>query len=135
MTRAEPSSPLTIGHLAATAGVGVETVRYYQDRGLLPIPPRGGAFRRYPLEYVDRIRFIKRAQGLGFALAEISDLLALAEGTDRASIRRIASDRLAQIEHKLRDLRRMQRTLRHLVGECAHSETTAPCPIIATLSS
>ena len=126
---------LTIGRLARAAGVGVETVRYYQDRELLPVPPRSGAHRHYPARLVDRIRFIKRAQELGFALAEIAELLRLEDGTDRASIRRITGERLAQVETKLADLRRMQRSLRHLVEECEHTGAELPCPIIESLVS
>ena len=126
---------LTIGRLARAADVGVETIRYYQDRKLLPVPPSTGAFRYYPLHLVERIRFIKRAQELGFSLDEITELLQLEEGADRGSIRRIATDRLEQIEHKLSDLRRMQRVLKHLVTECEHTSAEAPCPIIGTLAA
>ena len=132
---ASTTSPsLTIGRLARTAGVGVETIRYYQQRGLLPVPPTVGAYRHYPVASVERIRFIKRAQDLGFSLDEIAGLLRLEDGMDRRSIRRIASDRLEQIELKLSDLRRMQRVLRHLVTECEHTRANLPCPIIATLA-
>ena len=130
---AAAADSLTIGRLARAAGVGVETVRYYQDRQLLPVPPSQGAYRHYPARLVDRIRFIKRAQELGFALAEIAELLRLEDGTDRASIRRITGERLAQVEAKLADLRRMQRSLRHLVAECEHTGAELPCPIIESL--
>lgn len=126
---------LTIGRLARAADVGVETIRYYQERKLLPVPPSSGAFRYYPVSLIDRIRFIKRAQELGFSLDEITELLQLEEGADRASIRRIATDRLAQIEHKLSDLRRMQKVLKHLVSECEHTSAELPCPIIGTLAA
>lgn len=126
---------LTIGRLARAADVGVETIRYYQERKLLPVPPSTGAFRYYPLKLVERIRFIKRAQELGFSLEEITELLQLEEGADRASIRRIATDRLAQIEHKLSALRRMQKVLKHLVSECEHTSAELPCPIIGTLAA
>ncbi len=129
------SSPsLTIGRLARSAGVGVETIRYYQQRGLLPLPATVGAYRHYPVALAERIRFIKRAQELGFSLDEIAELLRLEDGIDRSSIRQIASDRLQQIELKLSDLRRMQKVLRHLVTECEHTRTDLPCPIIATLA-
>ena len=129
------SESLTIGRLARAADVGVETIRYYQDRKLLPVPPSTGAFRYYPVGLVDRIRFIKRAQELGFSLEEISELLHLEEGADRASIRDIATHRLSQIEHKLTDLRRMQKVLKHLVTECEHTSADLPCPIIGTLAA
>ncbi len=125
---------LTIGRLARAATVGVETIRYYQERGLLPVPARDGAFRRYPPDLVERIRFIKRAQELDFSLDEVSELLDLADVADRRSIRRIASERLAQIQHKVADLQRMQRVLKHLVVECEHTDAGRPCPIIRSLS-
>ncbi len=129
------SSPaLTIGRLARAAGVGIETVRYYQQRELLPIPAARGTFRHYPPELVERIRFVKRAQDLGFSLDEIASLLRLHDGSDRASIRNIANARLAQIGAKLADLRRMERALRHLVAECEHTKANLPCPIIETLA-
>lgn len=134
-TMAEAGS-LTIGRLARAAGVGVETIRYYQERGLLPVPASdGGTYRRYPLALVDRIRFVKRAQELGFTLDEIGELLELEDGADRRSIRRIASNRLGQIERKLEDLGRMQRLLTHLLHACEHTKAELPCPIIATLAT
>lgn len=125
---------MTIGRLARAAGVGVETIRYYQQRGLLPVPSTLGTYRQYPAEMAARIRFVKRAQELGFSLDEITELLRLEDGTSRDLIRRIASDRLGQIERKLLDLRRMQKTLKHLVGQCEHTAADLPCPIIATLA-
>lgn len=124
----------TIGRLARAAGVGVETIRYYQQRMLLPIPAASGGFRQYPAELVDRIRFVKRAQELGFSLDEIAGLLRLHDGSDRKSIRNIANARLAQIEAKLADLRRMQNVLRHLIAACEHTKAGLPCPIIETLA-
>lgn len=130
---ASGSAPLTIGKLARASGVGVETIRYYQERGLLPVPARSGAYRYYPAALGERIRFVKRAQELGFSLGEIAGLLRLEDGTDRASIRRIAGERLAQIESKLADLKRMRKVLHHLVEECEHTRADLPCPIISTL--
>lgn len=134
MTQNAPQS-MTIGRLARAAGVGVETIRYYQQRGLLPVPLAIGAYRHYPVAMNARIRFIKRAQELGFSLDEITELLRLEDGSDRTSIRRIASDRLSQIEHKLSDLKRMQKALKHLVDACEHTSKGLPCPIIATLAA
>lgn len=125
---------LTIGRLARAAGVGVETIRYYQQRGLLPVPEQTGAYRHYPVTLIQRIRFIKRAQELGFSLQEIAGLLQLEDGTNRDAIQHIAADRLAQIEQKLRDLGRMQATLKHLLSQCEHTDSQQPCPIIASLS-
>lgn len=128
----EPT-PLTIGRLARAADVGVETIRYYQERQLLPVPPSSGAYRYYPVSLVDRIRFIKHAQELGFSLEEIGELLQLEDGADRRSIRRIAAERLLQIEAKLGDLKRMQRVLKGLLTECEHTKSSLPCPIIGTI--
>ena len=127
--------PLTIGRLARAANVGIETVRYYQQRKLLPVPAARGAFRHYDPALADRIRFIKRAQELGFSLDEIAQLLRLQDGADRRAIRRISSERLEQIEAKLSDLKRMQRALKHLVRACEETGVDRPCPIIETLSA
>ena len=133
MTSASPET-MTIGRLARAAGVGVETIRYYQQRDLLPVPSTSGAYRHYPVELTARIRFIKRAQELGFSLNEIAELLRLEDGADRSSIRRIASDRLDQIVQKLADLKRMQKALNHLITQCEHTQANLPCPIISTLA-
>ena len=126
---------LTIGRLASAANVGVETIRYYQERGLLPVPVAQGAYRRYPADLVGRIRFIKRGQELGLTLTEIAELLRLEDGADRTSIRRIATERLGQINHKIADLERMRNVLSHLVDQCEHTKKSLPCPIIATLAN
>jgi Hg(II)-responsive transcriptional regulator len=129
------SKPLTIGHLAGHAGVGVETIRYYQRRGLLPLPDRqNGAYRSYSEEQVDRIRFIKRAQELGFSLDEVAELLRLHDGTDRDSIRRIAAERLAEIRGRIADLEKMRTMLEGLIDSCEHTDTEHACPIIGALS-
>ncbi len=125
---------LTIGRLARAAGVGVETIRYYQQRGLLPVPDRVGSYRHYPLTLIQRIRFIKRAQELGFSLQDIGGLLSLEDGRDRQAIREIAAARLEQIEAKLADLGRMRSTLSHVLAQCAETDAAQPCPIIRSLS-
>lgn len=126
---------LTIGRLARAASVNTETVRYYQTRKLLPIPNRGsGAFRHYPSNLVERIRFIKRAQELGFSLDEIRELLRLNDGADRVSIRKIAAVRLEQIESKLKDLSRMRSALSGLIEACRQTPSAEPCPIIQALA-
>ncbi len=134
MPTANPAT-LTIGRLAKAAAVGVETIRYYQERALLPLPESDGTYRQYPVALVRRIRFIKRAQELGFTLAEIASLLALQDGTDRQSVRAIAGARIGQIDTKLADLRRMRRTLRHMLDACEHSVAGVPCPIIEAIAS
>lgn len=95
--------------------------------------PSTGAFRHYPVSLVERIRFIKQAQELGFSLEEIGELLQLEDGADRGSIRRIAADRLLQIEAKLGDLKRIQRVLKGLLTECEHTNASLPRPIIGTI--
>ena len=128
---------LTIGALAAAAGVGVETVRYYQRRGLLAEPSRArGSVRRYGAAEVARIGFIRRAQELGFTLEEIATLLQLQDGTDRRTIRRIAAARLAQIRVRIADLTRIERALAHVLHDCeAHPgapRCKAPCTTAAS---
>ena len=125
---------LTIGRLARAADVNIETIRYYQTRRLLPLPPRGRtAFRYYPASLIERIKFIKRAQLLGFSLDEIHELLRLNDGSDRVSIRKIARSRLEQIEVKLQELSRMRAALNALIEDCQHTTQRVPCPIIEAL--
>lgn len=130
--RLQPEA-VTIGALARAAEVGVETVRYYQRRRLLPVPSAVGTVRRYPRILVDRIRFIKRSQDLGFSLEEIRELMRLEEGGSRSAIRKIAGARLGNIRGKISDLRRMELVLSRLLHECEHADSAAPCPIIAAL--
>lgn len=125
---------MTIGRLAKAAGVSVETIRYYQSRDLLAKPEPKGAYRYYSAAAVERLRFIKRAQELGFSLDEIHDLLSLSAGVKRADIRQLASERLAQIEEKLTDLNRMKASLTSLISACQHTKDDKPCPIVAALS-
>lgn len=124
---------LTIGKLAKTAQVGIETIRYYQSRGLLPIPDNTSGYRQYPLDLVDRIRFIKRAQELGFSLDEITELLSLHGNHQRETIQQITSKRLIQISAKILDLQRMQGVLNHLLTECENTDIELPCPIIQSI--
>lgn len=124
---------MTIGRLARAAGVGVETIRYYQGRGLLPVPPSTGGIRYYAPDLVARIGFIKRAQGLGFSLDEIATLLNLADGRNRGGVRAVTSARLEQIRAKLVDLSRMQRALDDLLANCMATGEVHPCPIIEAL--
>lgn len=128
-------SNLTIGKLARSAGVGVETVRYYQRRSLIPTPKTSGGFRHYTPQHADRIRFIKRAQELGFSLNEIAALLKLNDGRQRAAVRHVAQDRLDQIKRKLADLAAMADALQGLIRACERTGEAKPCPIIETLAS
>ncbi len=124
---------MTIGVLARSAGVNIETIRYYQRRGLIGTPrkPPGGV-RRYPHAALAPLRFIRRAQQLGFSLKEIRELLALGEQSCGAT-RRIAERRLADIEARLNDLKTMRRLLARLIRECAAGRDAA-CPIVQSLS-
>mgnify|MGYP005857630805 CR=1 FL=1 len=125
---------LTIGAFARAAGVNVETVRFYQRRGLLAEPDRPhGGIRRYGAADVARVQFIKRAQRLGFSLDEIGQLLLLDDGTQCAEAARIAALRLADIRARLEDLRRMETTLSELAAACESQPGTASCPLIAAL--
>lgn len=126
---------LTIGRLARAADVGIETIRYYQRRNLLPLPQRSrdSAFRAYPTELINRIRFIKRAQELGFTLDEIATLLQLEDGANRRAIRKVASARLEEIRERLADLKRMEKALSHLIAHCEATGQAHSCPIIDTL--
>ncbi|MFZ6779082.1 MerR family transcriptional regulator [Undibacterium sp. Ji83W] len=125
----------TIGQLAKAAGVGVETIRYYQRRDLLPVPAVATGFRTYPANLAERIRFIKRAQELGFSLDEIANLLMLEDGNDRQAIRDVAQERLLQVQAKLLDLHRMEDMLTQLIHQCASSTQQVQCPIIQALAS
>jgi MerR family transcriptional regulator, mercuric resistance operon regulatory protein len=129
------SDTLTIGILAKRGGVNVETIRYYQRRGLLEEPSKpSGGFRRYPLESVKRVLFIKRAQGLGFTLEEILGLLVLDEGKACLETREVAAHKLELIEQKIADLSKMRKALSRLVRACDVSTAGAPCPIIHLLA-
>jgi MerR family transcriptional regulator, mercuric resistance operon regulatory protein len=120
----------TIGGLAKAAGVGVETVRYYQRRGLLPEPPRPpGEIRRYGEDDLKRLRFIRRAQAAGFTLEEIGELLALDRTDDRARVRSLASERVAALDARIAELELSRAALERLRSSCA-SGSSCPCPII-----
>ena len=120
---------MTIARLAAAGGVGVETIRYYQRRGLLAEPPRAGAVRRYGPGELRRLLFIRRAQAAGFTLEEIGELLALDSGQDRARVRALAGERLAALESKIAELEAARSALTRLSHACA-AGTKGPCPIL-----
>ncbi|RXZ42219.1 Hg(II)-responsive transcriptional regulator [Crenobacter cavernae] len=125
---------LTIGRVAKLAGVNVETIRYYQRRGLLAEPdkPTGG-YRRYPAEVVKRLRFIRRAQALGFTLDEVAGLLRLDEACACAQTRELATHKVALIDQKLAGLTAMRQALADLVGQCDAGQSATDCPIIQVL--
>ena len=120
---------LTIGALAQQAGVGVETVRFYQRKGLLETPARGDGIRRYGSEDLRRLRFIRQAQAAGFTLQQIGELLELDAGDDRVRARALARERIAALDEKIRELERARDMLRSLARECAGG-TSGPCPIL-----
>lgn len=119
----------TIGKLAAAAGVNVETVRYYERRGLIaqPAGDSNSGYRRYGEAHLERLAFIRRAQGMGFSLDEIAELMQLNDMTDHLQARRLAEAKLATIAERIAHLQQMQHALRHLVATC---EPGKPCPII-----
>lgn len=129
------SSTMTIGRMASAAGVNVETIRFYQRSGLLaePVRPPGGV-RRYGSEFVARLRFIKRAQQLGFSLAEIQRLLLLEDPQSCGKARSLAAEKLALVEARMADLERMRGVLKDLVARCDVRRGKVACPIIATLT-
>lgn len=125
---------MTIGGLASAAAVNVETVRFYQRKGLLREPSKGSrGIRRYGEADMLRLRFIRSAQRLGFSLAEISDLLRLEDGTHCAEARTLAERKLAEVRAKLVDLERMEGALATLVRACRTRRRTLSCPLIASL--
>lgn len=124
-----------ISEAAGQAGVNIQTLRYYERRGLLPnAPRRASGYREFPEDAVQIVRFIKRAQDLGFSLDEVEELLRLRRnpGRNRARIRSVADEKIRQIEQKIAELERMKGALKTLVHAC-HQGTTLECPIIEAL--
>jgi MerR family mercuric resistance operon transcriptional regulator len=128
---------MTIAGLARGAGVSVETVRYYQRRGLLDTPERpssagyGGSVRRYGVEDARRLGFIRSAQAAGFTLAQIDELLALDATDDRTRVRDLASARIAALDAKIEELEQARASLRRLARQC-DSGAAGPCPILTS---
>ncbi len=128
--------PLTIGRLAREVGVNLETVRYYERRGLLQKPPRSASgYRLFPSDVARRLRFIRRTQELGFSLKEIRELLLLrvSRRTTSKDIRARTESKIADIEGKIRSLEYMKRTLRKLTNACEGCLPLAECPILESL--
>ncbi|MQU73571.1 MerR family mercuric resistance operon transcriptional regulator [Sinorhizobium medicae] len=122
---------MTIGKFAKAGDVGVETIRFYQRRGILPTPPGHDGVRRYGPEDLRRLKFIRQAQTAGFTLEEIGELLELDAGDDRETARKLAKVRLQALDARIAELEQARRSLRKLVGECA-SGRTGPCPILSS---
>lgn len=124
----------TIGRLAVAAGVNVETVRYYQRIGLMPVPTRAlGGIRRYGAGELSRLRFIRTAQGLGFTLDEIADLVKLDDGTHCKEAHDIAAQKLDAVRARLRDLQSIEKSLARLVRQCESHRGAIRCPLIDSL--
>lgn len=129
---------LTIGQLAKEAKVNVETVRYYERRGLIPKPPRkDSGYRQYPPEAVSRIQFIKHAQELGFSLKEIAELLSLRvdPNTTCGDVKRRAESKIKEVEEKIQALQRIKRALAKLAALCRGRGPTSECPILEALDA
>lgn len=127
---------LTIGALAKTTDVHVETIRYYQRRGLIaePLKPLGG-IRRYDEAYARRLRFIKHAQALGFSLDEVADLLALEDGRHCREAERIGTRKLAMVRARIVQLHRVEQALAALVQQCHCNRGKVHCPLIVALEA
>lgn len=127
---------ITIGKLAQAGDVGVETIRYYQRRGLMGTPARsggdgwGGGVRRYDENDLRRLKFIRSAQASGFTLEEIAELLALEESDDRVRVRGLARQRIDVLDQKIAQMTETRAALARLADQCAASDK-GPCPILA----
>lgn len=125
---------MRIGELAKAAGVGVETVRYYQRIGLMPVPPRpAGGTRRYGQAELARLRFIRRAKALGFSLQDIAELLSLGDARCE-TVEAVTARQLQRVRSRIAALRRMERTLAATLARCRATPDQAPCPIVQTLA-
>ena len=129
--------PLTIGQVARNAGVGVETVRFYERQGLLEEPPRRpSGYRQYGEAVVARLGFIRRAKELGFTLKEIGDLLSLRLDPrgSRADVKRRAKAKITDIDDRIQSLKRMRKALAKLTAKCDGHGTTDECPILEAMN-
>ncbi len=135
-------SGLTVSQLARAAGVGSETVRHYEETGLLPKALRGGnGYRVFPPAALSRMAFIRRAKNLGFGLPEIATLLDLSDrrqtddtATDMVRLQQAAIIKMSEIEHRIRDLEQIRTGLRQLIDSCPGAGSLAECPILNALS-
>ena len=131
MVQSQALHSLSIGKLASAGGVGVETIRFYQRRGLLETPARDDGIRRYGSDDVRRLRFIRQAQAAGFTLEEIKELLNLDASEDRSRARELAIARVKALDSRIVELQRARDALRRLASECG-SGGLGPCPILTS---
>jgi len=129
---------LTIGKVARRAEVGVETIRFYERKGLIDEPPRReSGYRQYPEETISRLRFIKRAKELGFTLREIKELMKLQVDSSSSAtcdeVRNLAKEKITDIRDKIRMLQGMEAALARLIGSCRKRAVTSNCPILEAL--
>ena len=135
VSNAKPESSMTIGRLAERTGVHFETIRYYQQLGLMLTPERpSGSVRRYGQDAVQRLRFIKRAQGLGFSLDEVRLLAGLSVGEHCTETRTLAQQKMRLVEEKIENLLRIKAALNKLIRACGTGKSGQGCPIIESLS-
>lgn len=134
MVRSQATPSLTIGRLAAAGGVGVETIRFYQRKGLLDTPTRDGGIRRYGSEDARRLRFIRQAQSAGFTLEEIRELIELDASEDRPRARALALARINALDARIAELRQARDSLLRLASECGGG-SKGPCPILASFDT
>jgi MerR family copper efflux transcriptional regulator len=133
-----PLQTMTIGRLAKAAGVNIDTIRYYERHGLLPrAARRESGYREYAADDVARLLFIRRAKELGFSLTDIGELLSLSQDrrSDMRGVKRKAEERLADVEGKIEELKRVRRGLKTLIDACPGHGQLATCPIVAALST
>ena len=129
--------PLTIGQVATAANVNIQTIRYYERRGMFAAPRRtASGYRQYAQDAVSRLRFIKHAQELGFSLKEIQELLGLRvrHGAACDAVERKTRDKIDLVQQRIRDLQRMKRTLDRLAAACEARRPTDECPILEALA-
>ena len=131
MVQSQEVGSLTIGKLAIAGGVGVETIRFYQRRGLLEEPTRDSGIRRYGSEDLRRLHFIKKAQTAGFTLEQIRELLSLDQGNDRSRVLELSHSRIEALEVKIAELQAARDALKGLARECAAGKA-GPCPILTS---
>lgn len=129
-----PASTMTIGALAQAAGMHIETIRYYQRRGLVPVPEKPyGGIRRYQENTLARLGFIRSAQGLGFSLEEVGELLTLDDDAHCSESRLLGERKLANVREKIAHLKQIEEVLARLVAQCSADKSKVNCPLIDSL--